>query len=465
MIELATKDGKHSVTWGDTVLFESTDRKAALSRAAVLQEIADRRGKNASPADLLMLFPPTAPAPLVLTALSLKADLTREDVFHADSGTWTMTNVLVFQPGVALKRVGDKWVRFDFTDDDTVSLVEAFAVMGWTPPLKIGHNREQPMLDGAPAIGRTVAVRAAETQTKDGRSVLGLFADLERVPPSIRDAIRKGELYERSIEFFRDIPRPDGKGTLRMVLKAISLLGEDLPAVRGMPPLDVATPKLSAEQSSETLRMENPNVADPTKDPAPVTLSAADYERLKASDAEVAKLKATSETQAKQIESLAQANARLEMDRRIQSATALCAELRRDGRITPAQESSAIALLTVLDRENMQAVVTLSVGTDGKSVESKTSEYDAFSKFLKGLPRSAGAPGAPRSHSGSEPGTSVAAFAALSREEQYTEIAKLGSRYQAEQVNGKPKYATQMAAYEQARKDLQSGAVSYEEVK
>lgn len=453
MIELKLQDGKYQVVFASdgAVLFESSDRTAALRRASILSGLADRRGARATSDDLRVLFPPSAPAPLILTSLSAgEVEPKREDVFHEPSGTWSMKHVEVFRSGVALKA----GKPLTFTTDDVIDLVEAFAALGWQPPLKVGHNAEQPLLDGLPAIGRVTALRAAEVKGLDGATALGLFADLERVPGALHEAVRTGALYQRSIEFWRNVSRPDGKGTLPMALKAVALLGADLPAVLGMPPLDIAPAKFAEDAEHEFA--VNPKETIPVTNPTPkegqaITLSAAEYEALKASEQKVASLEAKNKANEDRL-------ARLEIDRRVEGATSVATRLRTEGKISPAQEANVVELLKTLDDDNRDAV-SLST-TDGATTKTeKLSARAAFVRLLDTMPKQAGAPGAPgTSGNKTPPSGSAGDFASLSAEERSTLVARLGDKYAAD----KAKYPTTLHAYEQARKDLVSGAAKPE---
>lgn len=453
MIEVRSQDGKHQVVFvtDGTVLFESADRTAALRRAGVLSGIADRRGTRATSADLLVLFPPTAPAPLILTALSEGA-LEREDERHVPSGTWTMRNVEVFRSGVALKA----GKPITFTTDDVIDFVEAFAALGWQPPLKVGHNEEQPLLDGLPAIGRVTRLCAAEVKGPDGATALGLFADLERVPDVLHEAIRVGALYQRSIEFWRNVPRPDGKGTLPLALKAVALLGSDLPAVRGMPALDIAPAKFAADAQHEfatTPKEKTVTTPDPKSAEQTINLSSAEYEALKTAQQQVETLKAQTKAQGDRL-------ARLEIDRRIEGSTNVASRLRTEGKILPAQENHVVELLKALDDDKTDAV-TLST-TDGATVKAeKLSQRAAFVRFLDSLPVHPNAPSKGASGGGPVGGTAVLSFDALSQEDRFARVARLGEKYLADKAKG---FQNPIAAYEQARKDLSAGAVKAEEV-
>jgi hypothetical protein len=91
------------------------------------------------------------------------------------------------------------------------------------PPLKLGHNELQKILqlegltdvDGMPAIGWVKDIRF-----KNG----SIYVDLTDVPALIADCIKKKAYKKPSCEIYYD----------DNVLKAVSLLGADIPAVKGL---------------------------------------------------------------------------------------------------------------------------------------------------------------------------------------------------------------------------------------
>lgn len=441
-----------------TVLFETTEEDTARGRLATLRQLAQTRmaaGHKVSGSDMATMFPPTAPAPLLLTTLSSES-LMREDVFDSPSQTWRMSNVQVFRSGAALKLVGKEGKILTFVPDDVHAFVEAFDALGWQPPLKIGHGIEQPIvLEQLKSIGRVTALRAAKVKGLNGLDELGLFADLDKVPEALHDAIRDGRLYQRSIEFWTDyVPKPDGSGLFHRTLKAIALLGAELPAVGGMPPLDVAPARFSTEGPSETALTQE--TEDPMPDPAAkavVQLSAEEYEKLKqtgeSAKSEAARLTAENTDLQKRV-------VRLEIDRRTEGATGAAARLRDAGKITPAQEPFVLELLKSLDDDKKDAVV-VTLSTEKGTVESKHSQRGALLSLIDSFPKHPNAPGAPGTKGPHAPTTLAAGFEALNAEKQSEAVATLGEKYAVEAKAATP--AARLSAYERAQKDLVDGKV------
>lgn len=444
-----------------TVLFEANEESTARSRLNALCDMAKVRlsaGLEVTGSDLLTLFPPTAPAPLVMCALSAD-ELQREDVFDSLSRTWTMRNVEIFRSGAALKRDADGWKQIHFVPDDTRNLVEAYAALGWTPPVKVTHGSDQAIVLGElPSIARISALRAARVTDPNGEEQLGAFADLEKVPDVLREHVRAGRLHGRSIEFWRDqIPRTDGKdGKFPLVLKAVALLGAELPAVRGMPPLDVAPEKFSVTGSvTETLSQEIPQM-DPKKGDV-VEIPTAEYEKQKQT---LETLSAESARQKTELERLAATNARLMADRRVEASTSAASRLRESGKITPAQEQNLVELLKTLDDEKSDAVTVVTLGTDGKTAESKKSQRGALVSFLDSMPKQTGAPGTPSTRGVGRvpqgPGAK-SDFEALSAQQKDSAVYALWKQRCNEQKIDDLNSAKGHAAYNKAREDLMSG--------
>lgn len=87
-------------------------------------------------------------------------------------------------------------------------------------PLKLGHNEEQPLTDGEPALGWV------ENLYRKGRKLAGDFTD---VPKVVYDLIKRGAYKYISVELMGDVQA--GTRLIPWVLDAVALLGADIPAV------------------------------------------------------------------------------------------------------------------------------------------------------------------------------------------------------------------------------------------
>lgn len=121
------------------------------------------------------------------------------------------------------------WNGMEFTEEDLDDIVQNFERLReeHRVPLKFGHNEDQEITDGQPAIGWV------ERIFKQGNK---LFADFTHMPKTVFEAI-KNKLYRTvSIELLFNVDK-DGK-KYNHVLDAVALLGADQPAVSSLADLD-----------------------------------------------------------------------------------------------------------------------------------------------------------------------------------------------------------------------------------
>lgn len=110
-----------------------------------------------------------------------------------------------------------------YTEQDIDDLVSAFGELDFRPAIKIGHAKDVP---GAPAYGWVTNLRKVGGK---------LVADFESMHDSVITAL-KDKRYDRvSSEIYFGLKR--GGKTFRRALKAVALLGADVPAVAGLTPL------------------------------------------------------------------------------------------------------------------------------------------------------------------------------------------------------------------------------------
>jgi len=117
-----------------------------------------------------------------------------------------------------------KWNGMTFTEKHLNAIVDNFKSLAdvLKVPIKFGHNDEQKMTDGQPAIGWIDSIWMDATTKK-------LMAKLIDLPDIVYNAIIK-KLYRKvSIELDREVTYK-GKD-IGDVLTAVALLGADLPAV------------------------------------------------------------------------------------------------------------------------------------------------------------------------------------------------------------------------------------------
>lgn len=113
---------------------------------------------------------------------------------------------------------GDKYTEKDLDD-----MVAAFGVLDYRPSVKVGHTKDKP---GAPSYGWVTNLRKQGTK---------LVADFESMHDSVVEAIRKKMYNSVSSEIYFNLKR--GGKEFRRALKAVALLGAEVPAVAGLKPL------------------------------------------------------------------------------------------------------------------------------------------------------------------------------------------------------------------------------------
>ena len=119
-----------------------------------------------------------------------------------------------------------KWNGFPFNVGDLHKMASAFNKLKdkLKVPLKMGHNDEQKITDGQPALGWVTELEVDENQTP-----AKLVAVFEDMPTIVTDAIKKKLYRNVSIELDFDVTHKGEK--YDYVVTAVALLGADLPAV------------------------------------------------------------------------------------------------------------------------------------------------------------------------------------------------------------------------------------------
>jgi hypothetical protein len=115
-----------------------------------------------------------------------------------------------------------KWNGFSFTLNDLRKMATSFHSLKnvLQVPLKFGHNKDQPMTDGAPAIGWVSDVFVKDTK---------LVAEFSDIPDIVYNAMEKKLYRNVSIELDFDVEYKNS--FYDFVLTGVALLGSSLPAV------------------------------------------------------------------------------------------------------------------------------------------------------------------------------------------------------------------------------------------
>jgi len=128
----------------------------------------------------------------------------------------------------------------EFTDKDLEDIASNFQKLKGEvrPKLKITHEENQKSLAGLASYGDIVDVfvKTVEDGTKR------LFAKIANVPKQVIDFIKERRFPERSIELYPKfkLGTQTDSPIYRNVLKAIALLGQEMPAVTGMEPIQLS---------------------------------------------------------------------------------------------------------------------------------------------------------------------------------------------------------------------------------
>ena len=256
--------------------------------------------------------------------------------------------------GIEVFAVG-KWNGMLFQSHDIGAMAQAFEDLKEVHkvPLKMGHNDEQPMTDGQPALGWVSALYVKGDK---------LVADFEDVPEVVAQAINS-KLYRRvSIELSIDA-KYKGK-FIPFVVDAVALLGADLPAVNTLADLQAYMSRNAAEFSVER-RAAFSAVAGSIKE---TTMEQKDVE--KAVEAAVAPLKVqfakledankalTSENTAlkQQVETFERETAKAKIDAKRARAKAVFEGLAASGIIQPAQREAFGKAFGIDDDKKLEAL-------------------------------------------------------------------------------------------------------------
>lgn len=150
----------------------------------------------------------------------------------------TIRNVEIFKTG--------RWNNDDYTTQDLDDMVTAHREIDFKPGIKIGHSKDAP---GAPAYGYIERLRRVGNK---------LVADFTSMHDSVVKAIRDRRYSRVSAEVYFNLKR--GGRTFRRALKAVALLGAEVPAVAGLLPLhkmEFADLGLGLEVHAYTLPFDN----------------------------------------------------------------------------------------------------------------------------------------------------------------------------------------------------------------
>jgi hypothetical protein len=141
--------------------------------------------------------------------------------------------------GIEIFRTGT-WNGDKYNAKDLDDIVSAFGKVGFQVPIKLGHKENS----GDPAFGWVEAIR------REGDRLVADFRDL---PDRLFNLIKERRFDAVSSEIFWNITR--GATKFRRALKAVALLGAEIPAVAGLKPLREAVEVNSLEADCHTYQI------------------------------------------------------------------------------------------------------------------------------------------------------------------------------------------------------------------
>lgn len=266
---------------------------------------------------------------------------------HAVEQTFNLNGVEIFSTGI--------WNGDRYNVEDLDNMVSNFDDVGFEPPVKIGHNEEQPELkDGQPALGYVDKIYTVGSK---------LLADFKELPKKVYEAIKRGNYKRVSSEIYWNY-RADDKSFNR-VLKAVALLGAEIPAVTNLESItglyekEVGTGDVKLHyngKESEIMEEKHENLV-------PVEEHEKALEDLRLEKEEVIKEFAIHKQELKK-----------------QQIATYMKELKDEGKVLPAYSNEVEALLSTATDEKVYKF-----SQEDKEVE--LSQYELVQKIFSNLPK------------------------------------------------------------------------------
>ena len=236
-------------------------------------------------------------------------------------------------------------------------MVSNFSETGFQPPLKLGHNEEQPeMLDGEPALG------FVDTIYTEGNKLLANFSSL---PKKVYEAIKRGNYKRVSSEIYWNF-KNNGQ-VLDRVLKAVALLGSEIPAVTNLEAIEGLYAKAVGEG---TIKKHYDNKESELMIEETQSVSLKEYQELqdKVTELEGEKVKA--------IETLEQSR----REQKESTMKAFISDMKEEGKILPSFETEISALMESSSDEKVYSYTL-----DEKTVE--LSQFELIQNVFSKMPK------------------------------------------------------------------------------
>ena len=272
--------------------------------------------------------------------------------------------------GIEIFAVGT-WNGDTYTVDDLNHMVDAFGKIGFDPPLKLGHNSEQEeklMKDGQPALGWI-----------DHLFVQGgkLLADFRDMPKAVFEAIKNRRYRTVSSEIFWNFM--DNGTKFPRVLKAVALLGADIPAVTTLKPIefkwkedeDLRVVDFDNEEFNKEVNLKKKEMDMATEQELKDEIAKLKTENSTLEEAnktlgdEKTTLEGTNKELAKSEETAKTELSKRDADVKAAEVKAFVGKMKAEGRLLPKHEEEVTALLTAASEEKTYKFSD----KDGKKVE------------------------------------------------------------------------------------------------
>lgn len=245
-----------------------------------------------------------------------------------------------------------------FTEGDIRALSESYDPVKMQAPLTLDH------IHTGKSYGwvRRVFSRGAT-----------LFAELEDVSPELTEMVRRGEYRTVSAEIY-PAGHPDSPAPETLYLKAVSFLGAQIPAVKGLAPAEFAEGALcfGEEIIIDKSNEEDKNMDELEKAKAELLAREAEIERQKKQIAEFSEGESKKD---EEIRKLREENARAVHAGKVREFQTFAEELTAEGKLPPKLKEKVVYLLDALDQ---MGVRDYSIRIDGTVV--KSGEFYTFSE-------------------------------------------------------------------------------------
>jgi hypothetical protein len=295
----------------------------------------------------------------------------------AEKETVEIKSVEIFKTGT--------WHGDEYTTKDLDHIVESFNEKGFEAPVKLGHNNEQEK-DGQPSFGWIGRV------FREGNKLL---ADLTDVPKRLGEAIKSKQYRQVSSEIIWNF-----KEGMPRVLRAVALLGADIPEVKGLAPLDRADiafndevdcrvyaidieeddkKKKEMEDEDELNKKEEEKKKEELKNKDKEKKKMSD-EKVESLETEVKEYKDKSATETKRADEAEAKLLTIEAEAKTDKIRAFMDKVKDEGKVLPAYEAK---LKSLMESAKDDAVCKFS--DDGKEVES--SQLETIMAIFSDMPK------------------------------------------------------------------------------